>query len=30
VKALPGFGPLKAEKMRYVLHYFGYRDFADE
>lgn len=29
VKALPGFGAQKAEKMRYVLHYFGFRDFAE-
>lgn len=26
--ALPGFGKMKADKMQYVLHYFGYRDFA--
>lgn len=26
--ALPGFGKMKAEKMRYVLHYFGHRDFS--
>ena len=25
---LPGFGPQKAEKLKFVLHYFGYRDFA--
>ncbi|GIV61876.1 MAG: hypothetical protein KatS3mg044_0742 [Rhodothermaceae bacterium] len=29
VRALPGFGKLKAMKMRYVLHYFGYRDFSE-
>ena len=29
VRALPGFGPLKSEKMRYVLHYFGFRDFSE-
>ena len=29
IKALPGFGPQKSAKMRYVLHYFGFRDFAD-
>lgn len=29
VRALPGFGPQKASKVRYVLHYFGHRDFAD-
>lgn len=28
VRALPGFGKDKAMKMRYVLHYFGYRDFS--
>ena len=28
IKALPGFGDQKSEKMRYVLHYFGFRDFA--
>jgi uncharacterized HhH-GPD family protein len=27
---LPGFGPQKAYKMKFVLHYFGYRDFSDE
>ncbi len=30
VQALPGFGKDKARKMRYVLHYFGYRDFSGE
>lgn len=30
VRKLPGFGPQKAEKMKYVLHYFGFRDFSDE
>ena len=30
VKKLPGFGKQKAAKMKYVLHYFGYRDFSDE
>lgn len=29
VRALPGFGPQKAAKMKFVLHYFGYRDFSD-
>lgn len=29
MRALPGFGRQKAAKMKYVLHYFGYRDFAD-
>lgn len=28
IKALPGFGPQKSEKMKYVLHYFGFRDFS--
>ena len=26
---LPGFGPAKASKIKYVLHYFGHRDFSD-
>jgi uncharacterized HhH-GPD family protein len=26
--ALPGFGKGKAMKMKYVLHYFGYRDMS--
>ena len=30
VRALPGFGKDKALKMRYVLHYFDYRDFSGE
>ncbi len=30
IKALPGFGPGKAAKIRYVLHYFGFRDFSGE
>ena len=25
----PGFGPMKARKMRLVLHYFGHRTFPD-
>jgi uncharacterized HhH-GPD family protein len=29
-KKLPGFGAGKAAKMRYVLHYFGYRDFSGD
>ncbi|HEX7071719.1 MAG TPA: hypothetical protein VF190_12975 [Rhodothermales bacterium] len=29
-RELPGFGPQKAEKLKYVLHYFGFRDFAEE
>jgi len=28
VERLPGFGPQKALKMRFVLHYFGWRDFG--
>ena len=27
---LPGFGKMKAHKMKYVLHYFGHRDFSGE
>ncbi len=30
IKQLPGFGTQKSAKMKYVLHYFGYRDFSDE
>lgn len=30
ILALPGFGPQKAHKMRFALHYFGHRDFSDE
>lgn len=30
VKALPGFGPQKSYKMKFVLHYFGHRDFGEE
>ncbi len=26
---LPGFGPQKAHKMKFVLHYFCHRDFSD-
>jgi uncharacterized HhH-GPD family protein len=29
VKDFPGFGPAKASKIKYVLHYFGHRDFSD-
>lgn len=29
VRELPGFGPLKAEKIRFVLHYFGHRSFSE-
>lgn len=28
VRELPGFGPQKAAKIRFVLHYFGHRDFS--
>lgn len=28
-KKLPGFGKQKASKMKYVLHYFGHRDFSE-
>lgn len=28
IKQLPGFGEQKASKMKYVLHYFGYRDYS--
>lgn len=28
VRKLPGFGKQKAAKVRYVLHYFGHRDFG--
>ncbi len=30
IERLPGFGAQKSAKMKYVLHYFGYRDFSDE
>ena len=30
VQKLRGFGKQKSAKMRYVLHYFGYRDFSGE
>jgi uncharacterized HhH-GPD family protein len=29
LQELPGFGPGKASKIKYVLHYFGHRDFSD-
>jgi len=29
LQKLPGFGPAKASKIKYVLHYFGHRDFSD-
>lgn len=30
LRDLPGFGPAKASKIKYVLHYFGHRDFSDD
>lgn len=30
VRKLPGFGKGKASKIKYVLHYFGHRDFSDD
>ena len=29
VKALPGFGPMKAKKLKYCLYYFGHRDLSE-
>ena len=29
LRQLPGFGVQKAAKMKFVLHYFGYRDFSE-
>jgi len=29
VRALPGFGPLKAEKLKLCLYYFGHRDLSE-
>ncbi|MBO6576690.1 MAG: hypothetical protein JJ896_13760 [Rhodothermales bacterium] len=29
LEKLPGFGKMKAYKMRFALHYFGWRDFSD-
>ena len=29
VKALPGFGPQKAVKLKYCLYYFGHRDLSE-
>lgn len=28
LQELPGFGPAKASKIKYALHYFGHRDFS--
>ena len=30
LKALSGFGPSKMAKIKYVLHFLGYRDFSNE
>ncbi len=30
VRKLPGFGEQKSSKMKFVLHYFGFRDFTDD
>lgn len=30
VKALPGFGPMKAKKLKYCLYYFGHRDLSED
>jgi uncharacterized HhH-GPD family protein len=29
VRALPGFGPLKADKLKFCLYYFGHRDLSE-
>ena len=29
VRALPGFGPMKAMKLKYCLYYFGHRDLSE-
>jgi uncharacterized HhH-GPD family protein len=29
VRALPGFGPLKAAKLKFCLYYFGHRDLSE-
>ena len=29
IKALPGFGPQKAAKLKYCLYYFGHRDLSE-
>ena len=29
VRALPGFGPQKAAKLKYCLYYFGHRDLSE-
>ena len=30
VRSLPGFGPLKAKKLKHVLYYFGHRDLSGD
>ncbi len=30
VQNLPGFGPTKSGKLKYVLHFLGYRDYSDQ
>ena len=30
VRALPGFGPLKASKLKLCLYYFGHRDLSEK
>ena len=30
VKALPGFGPQKASKLKHCLYYFGHRDLSED
>lgn len=30
VQKLPGFGPAKSGKLKYVLHFLGYRDYSDQ
>ena len=29
VRALPGFGPMKAKKLKFCLYYFGWRDLSE-
>jgi uncharacterized HhH-GPD family protein len=29
VQALPGFGPMKAAKLKHALYYFGHRDLSE-
>ncbi len=29
LQALPGFGPLKAAKLKHCLYYFGHRDLSE-